>query len=231
MKRLKLASVIAVGTVLSINALGIFTPKAGATAMQPVTQSSNTTCIDGSKVANLDFSSDKLGVVTVFTVNDQPLCDDVTVYLSSYSLPATYDNSGAFNDSALPQRLYSSSSAVLSKGTSGGETITVDVPDACVPYQLDLYYGPEVTSVTATSDHGSQLIYGNIIKATETNCAGGKGAGPAETTPTAPEVAATPVAATLSDTGTQSGLVSIIAGVLLVGAMAARFVRFSRKQA
>jgi len=58
------------------------------------------------------------GTVTVKTVNNAPLCDDVTIYLTNYTLPSTYDQSGIYDDSALPQILFDSKSITLLKGTT-----------------------------------------------------------------------------------------------------------------
>jgi hypothetical protein len=191
-------------------------------------------CVDGSNRANLDFDSATRGIVNVYTATGAPLCDDVTVYLSAYTLPADYDHSGIFDDSAIPQQLFSSDSVVLHKGTNGYSTLTVAVPDACTDYQLDLYYAPEITTVTGAG-HGTQLIYGNIILGdpTDPSCSGGMGGGPVETPPTDTpvETVATTSTTTLADTGSQTWIVSIIASVLLAGGVAIRFGRMRLQQA
>ncbi|HSX42665.1 MAG TPA: hypothetical protein VLF59_01100 [Candidatus Saccharimonadales bacterium] len=197
-------------------------------------------CIDGSIRDNivLDWSQ-STGIVSVHTLNNQPLCDDVTLYLSSYTLPSDYDKTGIFDDSSIPQQLLDSTSVTLAKGTDGTATLEVNLPDACTSYQLDLYYAPEITVVTGAG-HGSQLLYGEITSAVQdpgtcdcpiTPPAGGLGGGPA--TPETPETpvvteTAAPVqaqpAAQLTDTGSQSWLVSTLAAILLAAAVASQLV-------
>jgi len=198
-------------------------------------------CIDGNIRDNIVMDwSQSTGTVSIHTLNNLPLCDDVTLYLSSYTLPSDYDKTGIFDDSSIPQQLLDSTSVVLAKGTDGTATLQVNLPDACTSYQLDLYYAPEITVVTGAG-HGSQLLYGEITSATQdsgtcgcpntTPPTGGLGGGP--TTPETPETpvvtaTTTPVqaqpAAQLTDTGSQSWLVSTLATILLAAAVAGQFV-------
>jgi hypothetical protein len=144
------------------------------------------------------------------------------VYLSAYTLPKTYDESGIFDDSALPQQMFSSTHAVLAQGTAGNVTLTATVPNACTDYQLDAYYPPEVASVSYQGQ-GAQLIYGKIYMHTATDCTvtppttGGHGGGKVLGATT---TAATP---TLADTGESSTLPSLAAITLMATAM---FVKF-----
>jgi len=165
---------------------------AGTECAQPTTPP----CVDGMIRSNLAMDwSEETGTVTLHTVDDAPLCDDVTVYLSSYTLPATYDKSGIFDDSSLPQQYFDSTSAVLQKGTAGDVTLTVGTPNACTDFQMDIYYAPEIINVPYAG-HSTQLIYGNIHLATATDCSGAPGMGggqlPPDTTPSTPP---TPVVA------------------------------------
>lgn len=176
----------------------------------------DTQCVDGLVRANLDYQWSPQGIVTVSTVDGVPLCDDVTVYLSSYVLPSTYDGSGIFDDSSIPQQQFSSTSAVLQKGTAGNVMLQITVPNACTDYQLDLYYPPEVTTVSYHG-HGSQLIYGNIYLHTATDCtppAGGNGGGQVLGSTT------TAANTTLADTGSNALLPMLSAvGLIIVAAM------------
>ncbi len=172
-------------------------------------------CVDGYVRDNLDFQWSPSGIVSVQTVGDQLLCDDVTVYLTDYTLPSTYDGSGVFDDSSIPQEKFASAHVVLAKGTTGGATLQIDVPDACTDYQLDLYYAPEVNEVSY-SGHGAQLIYGDIYLHTKTDCTkdpgtGGSGGGSvlgASTTASAP-------GQQLADTG-QSAVFATVGAITLM---------------
>lgn len=146
------------------------------------------TCVDGSDRANLTYHWDEKGTVSVSTKDGKLLCADETLYLSSYTLPDSYDNSGIFDDSSVPQQLFDSSSVVLHKGTTGDATLNIDVPDACTTYQLDLYYAPEITEV-GYHGHEGQLVYGRIYLTTQEDCscntapAPGQGGDTEETVP------------------------------------------------
>ncbi|HEU4966467.1 MAG TPA: hypothetical protein VFT53_03215 [Candidatus Saccharimonadales bacterium] len=176
-------------------------------------------CVDGYVRSNLQFTWSQTGVVTISTVNNAPLCADVTVDFSSYSLPGTYDGSGVFDDSAVPQQLFANTEAVLKQGTTGSQTLTVSVPNACTDYQLDLYYAPEVTTVSY-GGQGAQLIYGKIYLHTATTCSATPGRGAGDVTPTTPTVPAVTTQATLADTGA-SALVPTAGALMLAAAAAA----------
>lgn len=186
-------------------------------------------CVDGYTRANLSLQWSPNGVVTVTAVNGAPLCDDVTVYLSAYTLPKTYDGSGLFDDSSIPQQKFSSISSVLKQGTTGAITLRTAVPDACTDYQLDAYYAPEITSVSYHGQ-GAQLIYGKIYIHTSTDCTpvehGGQGGGQvlaaSTTTPTPPATAV------LADTGQSALLPALSAGALMSAAAFINFPIFSR---
>lgn len=148
------------------------------------------TCIDGTVAQNLTVTELSQDSVEIQTLNDQPLCANVTVYLSSYIMPATYNGNGfANNPTATPQQLFQSVSATLQQGTDGDTTLTVALPDSCNNIQTDVYYAPEITTVTAAG-HGSQYINGWIYPSTG-SCTpvtppnnGGNGGGTTTTTGT-----------------------------------------------
>jgi hypothetical protein len=136
-------------------------------ATTPVTTTS-ATCIDGTQLQNLVVTDPTPDTATISTLNNEPLCADVTVYLSSYIMPTTYNGLGFYNNlTAIPQTLYNSVSVTLKQGTSGGNTLTVAMPNSCNNIQTDVYYAPEITSVGITG-HGNQYITGTIYPSTGT---------------------------------------------------------------
>lgn len=183
-----------------------------------------TNCVDGYVRGNLQFTWSQMGTVTLSTVHNAPLCADVTVELSSYSLPSTYDGSGVFDDSAVPQRLFANTEVVLKQGATSSQTLTVNVPNACTDYQLDAYYGPEIITVSY-GGQGAQLIYGKIYPHTATDCSTpttpGRGAG--DVTPSATTAPAVTKQATLADTGTSTLLPTVGALCIAAAAAAANF--------
>lgn len=188
-------------------------------------------CVDGYTRANLHLDWSPSGKVTITTVNGAPLCADVTVFLSAYTLPKSYDGSGIFDDSALPQQKFSSTSALLLKGTTRGVTLTTIVPDNCTDYQLDAYYDPEVASVSY-SGHGPQLIYGKIYVHTATDCTvtatqplGGRGGGQVAGTSTtvSPITTAEATPQALADTGQSTILPTVGAAIIALSAAAIKF--------
>lgn len=139
----------------------------------PATQATNktSTCVDGNVRSNLAITWNSSSNVTVKTVGDKPLCNDTTIYFSSYTMPDNY-NGKPFggNATASPQAIFDSTSTVLAKGVNKAVTLTIDLPEACKNVQVDTYYGPEITTVGA-SGHGSQYITGKILKKTVDTCA------------------------------------------------------------
>lgn len=175
-------------------------------------------CVDGYVRGNIELTWSQAGVVTISTVNNAPLCADVTTDLSSYSLPATYDGSGVFDDSAVPQQLFANTEAVLKQGTAGHQTMRVNVPNACTDYQLDIYYAPEVTTVSY-GGQGAQLLYGKIYPHTASNCliptTPGRGAGEVKSAATTQP--------SLADTGADALLPTVGALSLAAAAAATNF--------
>ena len=178
-------------------------------------------CVDGFDRSNLNFDWSPSGKVTVTTVNNAPLCEDVPIIFGAYTLPATYDGSGVFDDSSVPQQKFSSASAVLAAGTSGNVTLTTAVPNKCTDYQLDLYYAPEITTVSY-SGQGAQLIYGKIYthtadpaSCTTGGMGGGQVLGASTTASAAPQV--------LADTGQSAVLPIVGASSLVLSAAAVNF--------
>ncbi len=197
-------------------------------------------CVDGTIRSNLAYDWSPLNdYVIVRTANGASLCDDVDLYFSNYTLPSGYDDSGIFDDSSIPQQLFDSVHTVMLKGTNVADKMTINVPDACTDYQLDLYYAPEITMVTGAG-HGSQLIYGRIYTNTETDCStpgmgGGEVTPPVVTPPVVPPVvtppAPTPVVAApvaLYNTG-QSTIMPVVFAIMALSlAMVVKFLPFKR---
>ena len=87
------------------------------------------------------------------------LCEPVDVILSIYKVPDSWNGDGFPADgTAVPQTLIASAKGTV--GKDGRLELEVPVPD-CGNVQIDLYYPPEITAVTAAG-HGDQLIEGYI---------------------------------------------------------------------
>lgn len=162
-----------------------------ATPVAPVTPEEKPACdtVDKYHRDRLRYEQLSENSYSVSITPGLPLCDDVDFYLSSYELPATYDKSGNFNESASPQTRYASDMVSVKAGATGLEatTMTVSLPTSCNSYQVDLYFGPEVTQVTYENNgHGEQNIEGIIRNAPETcgqNPTPGQGGGTQPTPP------------------------------------------------
>jgi hypothetical protein len=157
-----------------------------AVAPSAYATSSHTTpaCVDGSKRANLSVKWNANDSISFNTINNKNLCNDVTVFFSSYVMPDNYNGKGFSNNpTASPQSVFDSKSFVMAKGTTGASTLKIDLPEACKNIQVDLYYAPEIKVVTAAG-HGSQYITGKIIDKTVDSCT--------PVSPEEPEVPVTP---------------------------------------
>lgn len=151
------------------------------------------TCIDGSIQQNLVITKISNSQVSIKTKDGAPLCDDVTVFFSSYVMPYNYDGNGFYgNPTAYPQTKFDSDSVTLTKGTDGTAILTITLPASCENVQTDVYYGPEITSVGADG-HGTQNIVSNVILSDGTCDSGQGGAGGGDTPPTVPTTPTTPV--------------------------------------
>jgi hypothetical protein len=165
--------IIVLSTVLGIALTA--SPAAHASDNQP-------TCVDGNVRSNLSVTWKNNGSVTVGTVNNKPLCNDTTLYFSSYTMPDNYNGQGFNNNpTATPQSIFDSTSVVLKKGTVVPTAMKIAIPEACKNIQVDVYYGPKITTVTEKG-HGNQYITGKMLTKTEKTCA-----------PVTPEKPVTPV--------------------------------------
>ncbi len=139
------------------------------------------TCVDGNNLSNLDVKMISKESYSIVTKNDKLLCNDVTVFLSSYTMLDEYNGGGFGAPYSYPQQLFKSVSATLKAGTNGQTILIVALPEACKNIQVDLYYAPEITYV-GQNGHGSQFIAGEIYQKTG-ECQGNGGVNPPVVTP------------------------------------------------
>lgn len=127
-------------------------------------------CVDGTDRTNLSATLGDRGSVTVGTVGNKPLCDNLTLNFSSYSLPDGYNGQGFVNNStAIPQTQFANTTVSFTKGSTDPITVKVPTPDACKPTQIDLYYGANQTSITTSEGLvGTDAIVGKIYNGTGT---------------------------------------------------------------
>lgn len=164
-------------------------------------------CIDGRIQQNLTITWLANNKVSVATKDSLPLCDDVTVFFSSYIMPSNYDGNGFYgNTTAYPQTMFSSTSVTLTKGSSGAHELEIALPDSCNNVQVDVYYAPEITTVNADG-HGTQNIESKVYLSAGA-CGNGNGGGQPEepTTPVTPPI--TPVTPPVVDEPNGNGAVS-----------------------
>ncbi len=162
-----------------------FSRNATKAACAPVVVPPTPACIDGKIQQNLVITWLADDAILVTTKNDQPLCDDVEVYFSSYIMPANYDGTGfgPQNPTSFPQTIFSSVGATLLKNTLVAEAMVINLPDSCNNVQVDVYYGPEITTV-GPNGHGTQNIVSDVYPSTGAcPVAPGGGSGGGTTTP------------------------------------------------
>lgn len=204
----------------------------GGTATTYAT-TSDTTCVDGTQRSNLSVTWNSNSSVTVKTINDKLLCADTKLYFSSYIMPDNYDGTGFGGPTSYPQQLFKTVTTTLKAQTNGKTTLNVPVPQECKNMQIDLYYGPEITTVTAAG-HGVQYISGKVLGKTADTCEPVTPPTPpevpkeeAQTPPTpAPQVTVAAPVQTLPSTGLNFGGVMALTGATVVaGTAAAEVVR------
>lgn len=144
----------------------------GATVLvAPSASADKPNCIDATDRANLVAVWTGDTTVQVKTTTGQGACSDVTLYFSSYSLPATYNGEKFWNNpTAYPQQMFDSKKLVLKAGESTTEAASIKLPNECTPKQVDIYLGPEVT-VVGEEGHMKRGLNGNhIIQKTKDDC-------------------------------------------------------------
>ena len=126
----------------------------------PVTHAATASCVDGSVKSSLNASIVNHDTISITTKGNVPLCKDVTLYWDSYTMPDTYDGlSFATSKSIAPQTQYSHAVISMKAGATTASA-TISLP-TCKNTQTDLYYGPEIKTVTAAG-HGAAFITGEI---------------------------------------------------------------------
>lgn len=213
---------------------------APSTTTGATTTSSSTSanCVDGKVRSNLSVTWNSTSSVSVKTVGEKPLCADTTLYFSSYVMPDNYDGSGFGGPTSYPQTLFKTVTAVLKAGTDGKTTLNVPIPQDCKNMQIDLYYGPEITTVTAAG-HGVQYISGKVLSKTTETCEPVNPPTPPEVpkeeaqTPStpAPQVTVAAPAQALPSTGLNFGAVMALTGATVVaGTATAEVVRIRARR-
>jgi hypothetical protein len=179
------------------------------------------------------WNSDNTFTITV----TKALPAEVDMFASSYHLTNPNYAGGCFryNSVTSPQEWDSNTQVVsLPQDFVGTKTVTVVLPETCYNEQVDLYFGRNIDGVMSPLNgqvggrgHDAyNWIAGNImLTANNPACIGGKGGGPTTppTTPTTPEtpVVVTPAAVvtpTLTNTGLNIRLTSVIAAAFIVAA-------------
>lgn len=140
-------------------------------AVTPADATANTTnCVEGKNRSNLVVTWISNSEVTVGTVNNKPLCNDLDLHFSSYTMPDNY-NGKPFNNSptATPQTIFDNTPASLEKGSTKPVKLAIKLPEACKNIQVDVYYAPKIETVSKAG-HGAQYISGKIISKTNESC-------------------------------------------------------------
>ena len=147
---------------LTLSTIAAVSP-AGATA-------GSSTCVDGKNRSNLVVTWISNSEVTVGTVNNNPLCNDLDLHFSSYTMPDNY-NGKPFNNNptATPQTIFDNAPASLEKGSTKPVKLAIKLPEACKNIQVDVYYAPKIETVSKAG-HGAQYISGKIISKTNESC-------------------------------------------------------------
>lgn len=225
---------------LLVKGLLVVTAVAGfATAAAPSVGATNnsSTCVDGSARGNLTVAWNSNGNVTVGTKGDKPLCNDVNVFFSSYTMPDNYNGQPFTNNpTASPQAIFDNASVVMKKGENKNVTLKINLPASCKNTQVDVYYAPKIETVTSKG-HGNQYISGKIISKTQNECT-------PETPPTTPEVP-TPEAETpetpapevtipetvteMPKTGIEASATAVVGTVLSAATYAGLYIRNKRR--
>jgi hypothetical protein len=134
---------------------------------------SNKQCVSGRDASNLDWHLNaRAGTVTVSARGGKSFCRDVSVVLSIYKVPDTWNGTG-FNQTAVPQHKF----APHAMGKlHRKDTLELRVPvPTCGNAQIDLYYPPTQDDVDINGT--ARFIGGDIFSI------GGENGHPASCTP------------------------------------------------
>lgn len=130
----------------------------------------SSTCVDGKKRSNLIVTWKSNSEVTVGTVHNKPLCEDVNIHFSSYTMPDNYNGKPFTNNpTASPQTIFDDAATTLKKDSTKPATLKIELPEACKHMQVDVYYAPKITTVLKEG-HGAQYISGKIVSKTSDTC-------------------------------------------------------------
>ncbi len=137
-----------------------------------------TNCVDASQLNNLVYpapGSDQWVVngnkITgkIGLKNNKPACKDTTIYVSSYTMPDTWDQK-SFPATALPQTFIESQSVTFKANQASALTsLTVSFPVPCKNVQVDMYYGPE-KKILDEQGHNGVYISHKFIKRDNEAC-------------------------------------------------------------
>lgn len=132
--------------------------------------SSSTNCVDGKKHSNLVVTWKSNKEVTVGTVSNKPLCEDVNIHFSSYTMPDNYNGKPFSNNpTATPQTIFDDAATTLKKGATKPTSLAINLPEACKNIQVDVYYAPKM-EIVSKAGHGNQYLSGKIISKTTDTC-------------------------------------------------------------
>lgn len=161
----------------------------------------STDCANPTDRNNITYSwksNDKISVSL-----KKPVCEDLTLFFSSYEMPDTWDQKG-FNATAVPQVWKASSSVTFkAKAAVASKDLTVALPSECKNAQIDLYFAPEITNLPNTG-HGAQYITHKFQ--TMKDCTP-----VTPVTPVEPETPVTPTEPTTPTELPQTGAASVLA--------------------
>jgi hypothetical protein len=175
----------------------------------------DTECIDASvpDVGLTETWTDR-NTVQIVTSDNVPICPG-TLTLTSYTLPTNYDgNFFPGNATSVPQTVFDSQVVTLTNTlvpdgeyqTFDGVTLTVKLPtDPCVNYRVSLDYGNVSGNVT-TAEYGNNYLGGGLYQAAS-KCSVPQVLGASTTAPT------------LTNTGMNVRLTSVIAALFIATAL------------
>lgn len=209
--------------------LGIATLVISALTVATIAPSSAqaATCVDVSKFENMNVTwtnrDAKPGTVHIKTTESLPVCNDATLWLSAYTLPQNYDNSGEFgfdHPTSFPQSSFAHTRIDVKKGSVLNKTYTVAEADLCKSAaQYDVYHRPkqidEITTGNGIREYKDVAwAKGVVIKRDMSD----RCTPETPVTPVTPETPAAPVE--LPKTGVETPiLVALLVGSLAYGAV------------
>ncbi len=139
-------------------------------------------CVSGRDASNLETHLNaRAGTATIVARNGKSFCSDVSIVLSIYKVPDTWNGTG-FNETAVPQHVIEHATGKLHRKDT--LSLHVQVP-TCGNAQIDLYYPPKQDDVDIKGT--ARFIGGEIFSI------GGENGHPADCTPPPVESSSPPV--------------------------------------